>query len=90
VTTGKGKHKKTVQKCTTKLTSSPVKFKTSGRTAFAASLARGKVVYAVGSAIRSRASTKLLLTPRRTLVRGRYTLTLTHGRKRQREAITIK
>jgi hypothetical protein len=89
VTTGKGKHKKTVQKCTTKLTSSPVKFTTSGRTALVASLARGKIVYAVGSAIRSHASTRLLLTARRSLVRGRYTLTLTHGRKRQRETITI-
>jgi hypothetical protein len=66
-----------------------MKFTTPGSTALDASLARGKVVYAVGSAIRFRAGTRLQLTVRRSLLRGRYTLTLTHRRKRQRETITI-
>ena len=55
VTTGKGKRKKTVQKCTTKLTSSPVKFTTT-RDVSAAVLSRGDVVYATGLA--SRAATR--------------------------------
>jgi hypothetical protein len=71
-----------------KLTNSPVKFTTSG-TALAASLGRGKIVYATGSTIRSHARIKLLLTAQRALVRGSYTLTLTHRRRRQREKITI-
>jgi streptogramin lyase len=88
VTTGKGKHKKTVQRCTSKLTSSPVKFTTVG-TAIAADLSRGKVLYATGSAIDSGRQTRLLLSPRRTIAKGSYTLTLTHGRKRRSETITI-
>jgi hypothetical protein len=88
LTTGKGKHKKTVQKCTSKLTSSPVKFTTAG-TAMTADLSRGKVLYATGSAIDSGRQTRLLLSPRRSIAKGSYTLTLTHGRKRQSETITI-
>ena len=88
VTTGKGKHRKTVQKCTTKLTSSPVRFTTAGAS-IAAVLSRGKIIYATGSAIDSGKRTKLLLSPRRNIGKGSYTLTLTHGRKRQRETITI-
>ena len=60
LTMGKGKHKKTVQKCTSKLTSSPVKFTTAG-TAITAALSRGKILYATGSAIDSGKQTKLLL-----------------------------
>jgi hypothetical protein len=88
VTTGKGKHKKTVQKCTTKLTSSPVKF-SSARSVIAVVLSRGDVVYATGSAIRASNKTKLLLTPLHYIRKGSYTLTLTRGRNRQRETITI-
>jgi sugar lactone lactonase YvrE len=89
VTKGKGKHKKTTQKCTTKLTSKPVKFKTAADVSSAV-LSRGAVVYATGSAIRAGDSTKLLLTPRRKIRDGSYTLKLTHGRDHQRETITIR
>jgi ribulose-5-phosphate 4-epimerase/fuculose-1-phosphate aldolase len=87
-TTGNGKHKKTVQKCTTKLTSSPVTVKTTGDVV-AAVVSRGDVVYATGSAIRLGKRTKLSLTPLHRISTGRYLLTLTHGRKYQRETITI-
>ncbi len=87
-TTGKGKHKKTVQKCTSMLTSSPVKFTTAG-TAIAAVLLRGKLLYATGSAIDSGKRTELLLSPRRTITKGSYTLRLTRGRARRSETITI-
>jgi Glycine rich protein/Abnormal spindle-like microcephaly-assoc'd, ASPM-SPD-2-Hydin len=88
VTKGKGKHKKTVQKCSTKLTSSPVKFTTAGDL-IAAVLSRGDIVYAKGSAVRAGKQTKLLLTPLHTIRKGSYALTLTHGRNRQHETITI-
>jgi hypothetical protein len=52
-------------------------------------LSRGKIVYATGSAVVSGKHTKLLLTPRRSIGNGTYTLTLTHGHKRRRETITI-
>ena len=41
---------------------------------------RGGVPYATGTATRSGNQTRLLLTPRRRVVKGRYTLTLTDGR----------
>jgi hypothetical protein len=52
-------------------------------------LLRGNVVYATGSAIRSGRSTRLLLTPLRKIRDGSYTLKLTRGHVRQREAIMI-
>jgi hypothetical protein len=88
VKTGKRKHKKTVKKCATKLTSSPVKFTTS-RDVIAAVLSRGDVVYARGLASRAGEKTTLLLTARRTIHKGSYTLTLTRRGHRQREPITI-
>ena len=88
VRTGTAKHRKTVQRCTTKLTSSPVKFTTAGAVT-AAVLTRGNVVYATGSAIHTGKKTKLLLTRRHNIRRGSYTLTLTRGRHHQRETITI-
>ena len=77
-----------MQKCTTRLTSSPVKFTTTG-VATTAVLSRGGVVYATGTAARSGSQTRLLLIPRRRLVRGRYILTLTRRHQHQRETITI-
>ena len=88
VTTGKGKHKKTLQKCATKLTSSPVTFTTT-RDLAAAVLSRGDIVYATGSAIRLGTRSQLLLRPLHKISTGRYLLTLTHGRQHQRETITI-
>jgi len=86
ITTAKGK--KTVQKCKTKLTSSPVTITTAGAS-LTALLSRGTVVFATGSATRSGNQTKLLMTTRRHIGKGSYTLTLTRGRERQRETITI-
>jgi hypothetical protein len=88
VTTGTGKKKKTVQRCTTKLTSSPVKFTTTGA-ATSAVLSRGGVIYATGTATRSGNRTRLLLSPRRQVGRGHYTLTLTRHHKHQHETVTI-
>ena len=89
VTTGTGKKKKNVQKCTTRLTSSPVKFTTAGAVSIAV-LSRGGVVYASGTAKRSGSVTRLLLVAQRPLVKGgRYTLTLTGGHRHRRETITI-
>jgi galactose oxidase-like protein/Kelch motif protein len=87
VTTGSGKRKKTVQKCTAKLTSSPVKF--TAAAASAVVLARGKVIYATGSAERLRGRTNLLLSTRRRIEPGVYTLALTRGGKQQLETITV-
>ncbi len=67
----------------------PVRPSTSARARIAAVLLRGKVVYATGSASESGRLTTLLLTPRHAIGKGRYTLMLTHGRKRVRETITI-
>jgi hypothetical protein len=89
VTTGTGKNKKTIQKCTTELTSAPVTITTTG-TSIAAVLSRGKLVYATGSATISGKHTKLLLTLHRSIGKGNYTLTLARGRKRQHETITIE
>jgi streptogramin lyase len=74
-------------KCTIKLVTGPVTFKTTG--ASAAVLSRGGLVYATGSAIGSGRKTKLLLAARRRIREGRYTLTVTHGRTHQRQKITI-
>jgi hypothetical protein len=88
VTTGKGKYRKTVQKCATKLTSSPITFTTT-ETRVVAVLSREHVVYATGVATSSGKQTQLLLGPRQHIGRGSYTLTLTYERKQQRETITI-
>jgi hypothetical protein len=88
-TTGTGKNKKTIRKCTTELTNSPVTITTTGAS-IAAVLSRGNVTYATGSATVSGTHTKLLLTLHRSIVKGNYTLTLTRGRKRQHETITIE
>ena len=78
-----GKRKTVKQtKCTTKLVSSPVKFTAS---AARATLSRGRVIYATGSASASR----LKLQARRVLRPGRYTLTLTSHHQTTRQTITI-
>ena len=61
------------ERCTTELVSGPVTFKTD-TTSKAAMLFRGKVVYATGRAQQRAKVTTLLLTPRRHLAAGRYTL----------------
>lgn len=69
-----GKSKKVkLKKCTTKLVSGVVKFTaTSSR----ATLSRGGMVYAVGSAVLARGGEQLALSARRALNAGRYQLTL--------------
>jgi hypothetical protein len=69
--------------CTGKLVSGPVMTATGA--AAAATLQRGKVVYATGTAVRKGARTQLVLQPVRTLAAGRYTLRV--GGKRSSVAV---
>ena len=82
-------HKKTVQQCTTKLVSGPVKFTTQS---VKATLSRAGKVYATGSATISHKGTpaSLRLTPKRKISAGTYTLTLTENRRTTRTVITIR
>jgi hypothetical protein len=73
------KVKKIEQKCTGKLVSGPVKFTAAGRSV-KATLSRSGVVYAVGTVRVGTSKTEGALTLERKLTRGRYTLTLSHGR----------
>ena len=70
--------KKKKQVCTTKLVSGPVSFTKSvkGARLEAATLRRGKLVYATGQGRRTARSTELVLRPLRHLSPGRYTLTI--------------
>lgn len=77
-----------VQTCKTTTGGSPVKFTTEGLK-IAAALVRGKVTYATGFAIGSSGITRLLVSPRRAIGKGNYTLTLKRGGKAQHETITI-
>jgi N-acetylneuraminic acid mutarotase len=88
LTSGKGKHKKTRQSCSSRLTSSPLKIATT-KALLRASLSRASRIYATGSALASAEQTQLFLTPRRKLAEGAYTLTLTSANKRRRETITL-
>jgi hypothetical protein len=81
------------QKCSTKLVSGPVKFKTargSGR----ASLSRSGVVYATGYVRRTLTGVQTRLLAARRLAPGRYTLRITIGRGRgaraTRTEVTIR
>jgi hypothetical protein len=75
---------KSKQHCTTKLTSKPVKFKTARAT-----LSRGRVIYARGTASLRHGSEKLSLRDIKRLKAGRYTLTLTYGHRTTHTTITI-
>jgi len=86
--TGKGKHMKTIQRCTTRPTSSPISTTTTGPTV-AAVLSRGKILYATGFTLGSGKQTKLLLLPSRDIGKGTYTLTLTRGQKHELQTVTI-
>ncbi|MGH2872008.1 MAG: hypothetical protein ACRDL5_06050, partial [Solirubrobacteraceae bacterium] len=80
------KRKRKLRKCTTRLIAASATFTT---TAARATLTRGRVVYAVGSARLDR----LMLRTRRAIPPGRYTLTLRHRDGRRwittRRTITI-
>jgi hypothetical protein len=89
------KHTSTVQHCTARLVSGPVKFTINGAT-LGASVSRAGVTYATGLAVPAGTDRwHLVLTRRlRTLRPGRYSLTLRsrHGARRvlERRPITIK
>jgi hypothetical protein len=68
------KIKVTRQRCTATLTNAPVTFTTTGW--ISASLKRGRTLYGLGIARRTGHGTQLLLTARRRLTPGRYTLHL--------------
>jgi hypothetical protein len=78
-----------VQRCTTVSTGSTPASITNTGASLAAVLSRGKTVYATGLLIGTRKRSQLMMTPRRTIVRGHYTLTLKNGREHLRETITI-
>jgi hypothetical protein len=80
---------KIVQSCQTKKGSVPAKFTGVG-TKLAATLSRGKVVYATGFALSASSRTQLLLRPLRGIGRGSYTLSVKRGNGYQRETVTIK
>ncbi len=83
------KGNKITQTCHAKQGVSPIKFTGTG-TKLAAVLSRGKLIYATGFAIAAGGErTQLLLTPRRTIGQGSYTLTVKRGHKQHRETITI-
>jgi hypothetical protein len=84
----KGVHRR-VQKCKIKLTTTKVKL-AGPRALYTAVLARGKTIYATGSAARTRRQTRALLTLRRGLTKGVYTLTLRRRGKTRRQKITIR
>ena len=82
-TTTKGK-----KHCTTKLVSGTVKFTASSASAHAA-LSRHGVTYATGVASVVGGHASLRLSARRALSAGRYTLTLTSGKSRSVETLTL-
>ena len=90
---GKGKKgkkgKKTEQKCTGKLVSGTVKFTSTGKVVKATMSLAGHV-YASGVVRMASGRTEGTLRLRRGLVRGRYTLTLSHGGKvLRRETVVV-
>lgn len=88
VVVGKRRHHTTVQRCTTQLTSSPIKFTTAARSARAV-VSRNGIVYATGQAIRSGTHIGLVLAPAQRIPRGAYTLSLTHDHHTRTSRITI-
>jgi hypothetical protein len=82
------RHSAPVQRCITKHTSAPVT--NIGPGPVAAVLSRDHHVFASGWVVQYAGATRLLLTPRRRVTPGSYTLTLTHDRKRLREPITVQ
>jgi hypothetical protein len=81
-------HGKTVQSCTAHLTTAALTIASAGAR-FATTLSRGGVVYGSGETIVLGRTTQVLLTPRRAITKGTYTLTLTRGRVSRHETIRI-
>jgi hypothetical protein len=95
ITTRRKHRKLTHQKCSAKLISGTATFTTTGPRTVQAGLARGATVYATGVSVSmAGGSSELMLTPKRTLPVGDYTLTLrqrhdqTWSRTRQQITIT--
>ena len=75
------------QRCTTRLVSGRVKFTAAGRRA---TISRAGVTYASGTAVElGHGRLQLVLTPRRTLARGRYTLAVATPKGPRRTHITV-
>ena len=73
----------------TKLVTGPTKFTTTARVS-TASLSRGSVVYATGTALRRKSTLIVTLhSVRDQLKAGRYTLTLIDGHRHEHETVTI-
>ena len=89
VTTTVHHKRRTHKSCTVRLVSGTVRF-TTATAAVRASLARGGIVYAAGASVGAGRAPVLVLSGRRPLQRGHYTLTLTRrGTPIRRETITI-
>ena len=89
VTTTVHHRRRTHKSCTVRLVSGTVSF-TTATAAVRASLARGGIVYAAEASVGAGRAPVLVLSGRRPLRRGRYTLTLTRrGALVRRETITI-
>ena len=89
VTTTVHHKRRTHKSCTVRLVSGTVSF-TTATAAVRASLARGGIVYAAGASVGAGRGSVLVLSGRRPLRRGRYTLTLTRrGALIRRQTITI-
>jgi hypothetical protein len=80
---------KRVQRCTGKPTAKKLRL-APARRLFGAVLARGKTIYATGSAARTGKRTRVLLTVRRRITKGTYTLTLRRGRTVRRQRIAVR
>jgi hypothetical protein len=80
---------KRVQSCTARTTAKRVRL-APARLLYSAVLARGKAIYATGSAARTGKRTKVLLTVRRRIGKGTYTLTLRRGHTVRRQRITVR
>ena len=80
-------HGQIAQTCKTSGTSSPIKFTLTG-VKLAAVLSRGKVTYATGFEYGG-SKMRLVLSPRRKIGKGSYTLTVKRGGKSIRETVSI-
>jgi hypothetical protein len=87
-TLGKAKHRKTVQRCTARLTSSTLRFTTTVRPGRAV-LYRNGIVYATGQALRSERHIRMLLVPVHRIHPGTYTLELKGAYGTRKIAITV-
>jgi hypothetical protein len=84
---GKPKHRRTVQRCTSRLTNSPIKITTTR--SVTAIMSHDGIVYAVGQPTRSRRHIRMLLIPVQRIHHGTYTLKLIHDHRADTNTVTI-